>query len=75
MSLAAKLEVAALAVKVTVSVASLVLAPSATAVPALLVAVIAIVGPVFLIMVSVFALNALTKISLSPSFSISAMWS
>ena len=44
MSSAAKLEVAALEVSVKVSVASLVVAPSATAVPLLLAAVIIIIG-------------------------------
>ena len=44
MSLAAKLVVALLAVKVTVRVASPVVAPSATAVPLLLAAVIVMVG-------------------------------
>ena len=44
MSLAAKLVVALLAVKVTVRVASLVVAPSATAVSLLLAAVMVMVG-------------------------------
>ena len=43
---AAKLVVASLEVKVTVSVASLVVAPLATALPLLLAAVMVIVGPV-----------------------------
>ena len=43
-SAAAKLEVALLAVKVTVRVASFVVAPSATAVPLLLAAVMVMVG-------------------------------
>ena len=45
MSLAVKLDVASLAVKVRVKVASLVEAPSATAVPELFVAVMVIDGP------------------------------
>ena len=45
MSLAAKLVVASLAVKVIVKVASLVVAPSATAVPELFVAVMVMDGP------------------------------
>ena len=44
MSAAAKLVVASLAVKVTVRVASSVVAPSATAVPLLLAAVMVMVG-------------------------------
>ena len=46
MSAAAKLVVASLEVKVTVRVPSLVVAPSATAVPLLLAAVMVMVGPV-----------------------------
>ena len=45
MSLAAKLDVAALEVNVTVRVASLLVEPSATAVPELFVAVMVIDGP------------------------------
>ena len=45
MSLAVKLDVASLEVKVRVKVASLVEAPSATAVPELFVAVMVIDGP------------------------------
>ena len=44
-SAAAKVEVASLEVKVKVSVASLVVAPSATAVPLLLAAVMVMEGP------------------------------
>ena len=46
MSAAAKLDVASLEVNVTVRVASLVVAPSATEVPLLLAAVMVMVGPV-----------------------------
>ena len=46
MSANEKLEVASLVAKVTVSVPSLVVAPSATTVPLLLVAVMVIVGPI-----------------------------
>ena len=45
MSLAAKLDVASLAVKVRVKVASLLVEPSATAVPELFVAVMVMDGP------------------------------
>ena len=45
MSAAAKLDVASLAVKVTLRVASLVVAPSAIEVPLLLAAVMVMVGP------------------------------